>query len=136
MKQLHQPAYAALVLRMTLGIVMIAHSLYLKLFIFTLPGTANFFASLGLPSNLAYLVFIIEAIGGIGLVIGYQTRIISVLLIPVLLGATWAHFGSGWLFTNTGGGWEYPLVLVAMSVVQLLLGDGAYSISKTSTAKP
>lgn len=130
MKLLYQPAYAALLLRITLGAVIIAHSLYLKLFIFTLPGTAAFFTSLGLYPGLAYLVFIIESICGISLIIGYQTRIMAILLIPVLLGATWAHFSSGWLFTNTGGGWEYPLVLVAITVVQLLLGDGAYSIGK------
>jgi len=108
---------------------MIAHSLYLKLLVFTLPGTAEFFASLGLPSGLAYLVFSIELVGGIGLILGVGTRMISIALIPVLLGASWAHFGSGWLFSNAGGGWEYPLVLTVMAGVQFLLGDGAFAIS-------
>lgn len=134
MPPLYQPAYAALALRVTLGAVMIAHSWYLKLFVFTLPGTANFFSSLGLPSGLAYLVFAIEALGGIGLIIGFRTQAISIALLPVLLGATWAHFGSGWLFTNAGGGWEYPLVLAAMALVQVLLGDGAYAISNRKIA--
>lgn len=118
------PRLAALVLRITLGTVMLAHSLYLKLVVFTLPGTAKFFASLGLYDNLAYLVFAIEALGGVALIIGYQVRIVALGLIPVLLGASWAHVSNGWLFTNTGGGYEYPLVLVLLAVVQALLGNG------------
>lgn len=128
MNNLNQLAYAALILRITLGVVMIAHSVYLKLFIFTLPGTAQFFSSLGLPSGLAYVVFGIEAIAGIALILGIQTRLVSLALIPVLLGATWAHVGNGWLFSNANGGWEYPLVLVLMTVVQGLLGDGAFAL--------
>ena len=57
--------YAALVLRVTLGVMFIAHSLLLKYFIFTLPGTAQFFESLGLPAALAYLTFWAELIGGV-----------------------------------------------------------------------
>jgi putative oxidoreductase len=51
--------------------------------------------------------------------------------VPVLLGATWAHAGNGWLFTATGGGWEYPLFLSLTAVVQALLGDGAYALRPT-----
>jgi putative oxidoreductase len=121
--------YAALVLRLGLGTMFIAHSLWLKLFVFTLPGTAKFFASIGLPPALAYVVFAAEALGGIALLLGVATRAVSLALIPVLLGATWAHAGSGWLFTNTGGGWEYPLFLTLATAVQALLGAGAYALS-------
>ena len=53
--------------RISLGIIFIAHSLYLKLVVFTLPGTVGFFESLGLPTILAYITFAAEAIGGIAL---------------------------------------------------------------------
>lgn len=50
--------YAALVLRVSLGVMYIAHSLVLKHFTYTLPGTAQFFESLGLPAALAYVVLL------------------------------------------------------------------------------
>ncbi|GLR72986.1 DoxX family protein [Agaribacter marinus] len=135
MKQLNRPELSALISRITLGVVMIAHSFYLKLAVFTLPGTAEFFTSIGLPAALAYVVFTLEALGGIALIIGFQARMVSLLLIPVLMGATWAHAGNGWLFTNTGGGWEYPLVLVAMAITQIFSGNGAYAIANVNIRK-
>ena len=129
MNRLLNPETSALILRVTLSTVLLAHSLYLKMVVFTLAGTAQFFVSIGLPAILAYIVFLLEAIVGIGLLLGFYTRIFSALIIPVLLGATWVHSASGWLFTNTGGGWEYPLVLSLMAIVQLGLGDGKCALS-------
>jgi putative oxidoreductase len=131
--------YAALLLRVGLGVVYIAHSVYLKLMVFTLPGTAQFFESLGLPGVFAYLVFAAEAVGGLALILGVGTRWVAAALIPVAVGATWAHLGAGWLFTNSGGGWEYPAFLALATAVQSLLGDGAYALSslrrQTSSAQ-
>ena len=120
--------YAALMLRVSLGLMFIAHSAWLKLVVFTLPGTAQFFGSLGLPPVLAYVVFAAETVGGLALILGVQTRWVATALIPILLGATWAHAGNGWVFSNAGGGWEYPAFLIAASVVQALLGDGAHAL--------
>lgn len=120
--------YAALVLRVSLGVMFIAHSVWLKMVVFTLPGTAQYFGSLGLPSALAYVVFAAEAVGGLALILGVRTRWVSAALIPVLLGATWVHAGNGWVFSNAGGGWEYPVFLAAAVIVQALLGDGAHAL--------
>jgi putative oxidoreductase len=117
---------AALLLRLSLGTLFIAHAL-LKYFVFTLPGTAQFFASLGLPGVLGYVVFAVELVGGILLVAGVRTRAVALTLIPVLLGATWAHAGNGWLFTSANGGWEYPAFWTVTLAVQALLGDGAFA---------
>jgi putative oxidoreductase len=122
--------YAALVLRVTLGTMFIAHSLVLKHFTYTLPGTAQFFESVGLPGALAYLTFWAELLGGIALVAGFATRWVALALIPILIGATWVHLGNGWVFSAANGGWEYPVFLIAVSLVQSLLGDGAYAFSK------
>lgn len=120
--------YAALVLRISLGLMFIAHSLYLKAFVFTLPGTAQFFASIGLPALLAYAVFFAEAIGGILLLAGVYTRWVALALVPILIGAAWAHWPNGWLFTAPNGGWEYPVFLTVAAIAQSLLGDGAYAL--------
>jgi len=118
----------AFVTRVSLGTVLIAHSLYLKAVVFTLPGTAAFFESIGLPGWSAYAVFAIEAIAGVALVLGVGVRWASLASIPVLFGATWAHLGAGWLFSNEGGGWEYPLFLSVIAVAQVFLGAGAFAI--------
>jgi putative oxidoreductase len=120
--------YAALVLRVSLGVMFIAHSLVLKHFTFTLPGTAQFFESLGLPGVLAYLTFWAELLGGLALVAGIGTRVVAVGLIPILLGATWVHAGNGWVFSAANGGWEYPVFLIAASLVLALLGDGRFAL--------
>jgi len=121
--------YAALVLRVTLGVMFIAHSLILKYFTFTLPGTAQFFESLGLPAALAYLTFWAELVGGVLLLAGVATRWVALALIPILAGAAWVHLGNGWVFSAANGGWEYPVFLIAASLVQALLGDGKYAFT-------
>jgi putative oxidoreductase len=126
--------YAALVLRVALGVMFIAHAL-LKYFVFTLPGTAQFFASLGLPGVLGYVTFGAELAGGILLIAGVRTRVVALALVPVLIGATWAHAGNGWLFTSQNGGWEYPAFWTVALVVQALLGDGAFAFRAASAPR-
>lgn len=127
---------ATFLLRVALGAMFLAHSLILKLFVFTLPGTANFFGSIGLPGWFAYVVFAAEAIGGAMLVLGIQARWVALALAPILAGATWAHSGNGWMFGYPNGGWEYPLYLTLLAVVQAMLGDGAYALSRSAPIRP
>jgi len=124
--------YGAFLLRVSLGIMYIAHSLILKYFTFTLAGTAQFFGSLGLPSGLAYVVFFAELIGGVLLVLGVWSRAVALALLPIVLGAVWTHAGNGWVFTAANGGWEYPLFLVVVSLVVALVGEGAYALKPAS----
>ncbi len=120
--------YAVFLLRVALGVMFLAHSLVLKLGEYGLPGTAEFFVSLGLPGWLAYLVFFAEVIGGLMLVLGIQARWAALALLPILAGATWVHAGNGWMFANVSGGWEYPAYLTLLAVVQIMLGDGAWAL--------
>ncbi len=122
-------AYGALLLRVSLGVMYIAHSVVLKWMTFGLAGTAQYFESLGLPAALAYATFWAEFIGGVLLVLGIQSRWVALALLPVLFGAAWVHIGNGWVFSAQGGGWEYPLYLIVLSVAQALLGDGAHALS-------
>jgi putative oxidoreductase len=126
--------YAALVLRLSLGTMFVAHAM-LKLLVFTLPGTVQFFQSLGLPGPLAYATFAAELVGGLLLIAGVGTRWVAAALVPVLLGAAWAHAGNGWVFSAPNGGWEYPVFLTAAAVAQVLLGDGAYALGNLRTTR-
>jgi putative oxidoreductase len=127
--------YAALLLRTSLGVMFIAHAL-LKILVFTPAGTVGFFASLGVPGWFAYPTMGAELIGGVLLVAGIQTRLVSLTLIPVLIGGiVLVHGGNGWLFTNANGGWEYPLFLTMAALTQALLGDGAYSLRSVFARK-
>jgi len=126
----NQNDIAALILRVSLGTILIAHGL-LKVMVFTLPGTAQFFASVGFPGWMAYPVTGLEILGGALLIGGVATRTVSLALIPVMLGATSVHFGAGWLFSNEGGGWEYPVLLTITLVVQALLGPGALALRRS-----
>ena len=120
--------YAALVLRVALGVMFIAHAL-LKVYVFTLPGTVKFFETIGLPGSLAYVTFWAELIGGALILSGVWSRWAAAALIPVLIGATWAHAGNGWMFTAPNGGWEYPAFLTVAALAQALLGDGKFAYS-------
>lgn len=121
--------YGTLVLRTALGVMYLAHAA-LKIFTYTPTGTAQFFASVGLPGSLAftYLVIIAELGGGIMLILGVYARYVALALLPLLLGATWIHWPNGWLHTAPNGGWEFPVFLVFSSVALFLLGDGAHAL--------
>jgi putative oxidoreductase len=121
--------YAAALLRVSLGAMFVAHSLILKYFTYTLPGTAQFFESIGLPPALAYLTFWAELLGGLALIAGIGTRWVALALIPILAGAAWVHAGNGWVFSTANGGWEYPVFLIAASFAQALLGDGQFALA-------
>ena len=97
-------------LRVALGVMYLTHSIVLKLFTFGLAGTAGYFASIGLPARLAYVVFAAEAVGGMLLLANVATAWVALALLPVLGGALWVHSGNGWVFSAPGGGWEYPVV--------------------------
>jgi putative oxidoreductase len=121
--------FAALLLRTSLGTMFLAHGL-MKFVDFTLPGTAAFFESVGFPGWTAYIVSPAEVLAGVALIAGFRTRLVTLLSLPILLGAIVPHAGAGWSFSNAGGGWEYPVFLVATAVVVALLGGGRLAVTR------
>lgn len=126
--------YAALALRVTSGALFVAHGL-MKIQVFTIPGTVAYFESLGLPGIFAYLTIVAELAGGLALILGVATRLVSLALIPVLLGALWAHSGNGWSFSAQGGGWEFPLFWAIVQASLVLLGSGAHALKVPALQK-
>ncbi len=119
--------YGALALRVALGAMFIAHAL-LKALVFTMPGFAGFLGTVGYPAALAWPTFLAELGGGVAILLGFYGRYASLLLLPVLVGATLIHAPNGWLFTAPNGGWEYPAFLAAAAIAHALIGDGALAV--------
>ena len=123
--------YAVLVLRITLGILFLAHA-GLKIFVFTPAGTAGFFGSLGLPGWLAYVTIVWELAGAAALIFGLWPRIAALAVIPILLGAIFTvHGPAGFFFNNANGGWEFPAFWIVTLIVVALAGDGPFTIRPT-----
>lgn len=125
--------YASLLLRLALGLIWLAHG-SMKLAVFTVAGFAGWLEQQGLPGSAAGLVITAEITGGIAIVLGLFGRWISLTLLPVLAVALWTHVPNGWLFTNAGGGWEFPAFLIAASLVHVMLGDGKWALRRPAAA--
>lgn len=122
--------YAALLLRIALGAMFLAHGLT-KLLVFTPAGTAGFFQSVGFPGFLAYPVIAFEILAGILLVLGVYARWVGAIAAVQLFVASTVHFGNGWSFTNTNGGWEYPVFLALSALAVALIGEGACALKSS-----
>jgi putative oxidoreductase len=123
--------YAALLLRWSLGVMFIAHAL-LKWRVYTMPVTVATFRSIGMPGWLAYVVTAVELMGGACLILGVAPRCVALLLVPLIVGTiVTVHGKNGWPFSNKGGGWEFPAFWATTLVVQLLVGDGAWTLIRS-----
>ena len=125
--------YGAFTIRAALGIMFIAHA-YLKIAVFTVPGFAGFLGQMGYPGFLAWPIILAELIGGLAILTGFYARIVSVTLLPVLIGAALIHAPNGWVFNAPNGGWEYPAFLAAAAVAHILIGDGAFAIKPVTVS--
>ena len=125
--------YGVTLLRVSLGVLFLAH-VGLKIFVFTIPGFVAYFASLGLPALFAYGVIALEFAGGLALILGIYAPWVALPLALEMLGTiVMVHGANGWLFTNKGGGWEYPAFWAVSLVALSLLGDGALALLPART---
>lgn len=123
--------YAILLLRLSLAGLFFAHA-GLKLFVFTPAGTAGYFKSLGLPGWLAYVTIGAEVLGAAALFLGIWPRLVSVALVPLMLGTiVTVHGKAGFFFTNPNGGWEFPAFWTIGLLALALAGDGAFALAHT-----
>lgn len=128
-------AYGITLLRTSLGLMWVAHAL-LKWFVFTLPGTAKYFDGIGIPGWMAYPVFALELLGGMALLLGVYARQVALALVPIMAVAAWVHVPNGWAHTSAGGGWEYPVFLIAALLALWLLGDGQHALRRSDRFVP
>lgn len=120
--------YAAFLLRVSMGVLFLAHGGLLKLATFGVAGTMGYFGSLGFPPIFGLIVIIAEIGAGIALVTGVGVRVVSLLALPIMIGATMQHIGNGWIFSAARGGWEFPAFWTVLLLVQAGLGAGAFAL--------
>ncbi|HEY5380369.1 MAG TPA: DoxX family membrane protein, partial [Pseudolabrys sp.] len=78
-----------------------------------------------------YLTILGELGGGILLIFGVATSLVAIALVPLIIGTiVMVHGSKGWMFSNEGGGWEFPAFWAVALVVQALLGSGPYSLDQ------
>ncbi len=65
---------------------------------------------------------------GVALILGILPRISAALSLPILFGASWVHASNGWLFSNQGGGWEFPVLLIVLAVSVIVRGNDDFNI--------
>ena len=118
--------------RVFCGLVFIMHG-YPK--IMNLAGTSVFFSeNFGVPGWLAIPIAILEFFGGILLVTGSATRIVSALFIFEMLGAMlFVHLPHGW--DVFAGGFEFNLALIILLLTVIVLGPGPLSVDSVSARR-
>jgi putative oxidoreductase len=125
-------------LRLVLGVVFFAHGAQKMLGWFGgygFHGTMGFFAHLGIPAPVAFLIICTEFFGGLGLIVGLLTRIAALGIGGLMIGAIFmVHLPNGffmnWAGTQKGEGIEYHLLVLAMAATLLLRGAGAFSVDR------
>ena len=115
------------ILRVVLGLVFFIHGL--SKFQGGINNTVGFFDSIGVPGFMAYVVALIELIGGIALILGIGTRIIAVLFAVIMLGAiAKVKFSAGLLGNGQMAGYELELALLAMSIYFVFANKSTFSL--------
>jgi putative oxidoreductase len=113
--------YGPLPIRVLTGIIFIAHGIPKLL---DIPGTQHFFSYAGFPPEMAVLIALLEVIGGFTLLFGILTRISAILFIIEMIGATLTVK----LSKGFASGYDFDLLIVAVSISLLLTGPGQPSI--------
>jgi putative oxidoreductase len=117
----------ALILRLVLGITFFIHGL--AKFQMGLGNVSGFFQSIGIPGFMAYVIATIELVGGIAMILGIGTRIVSILFVFVMLGAIFtAKLSAGFMGNGKMPGYELELALLAISIYLAISGNRLYSL--------
>jgi putative oxidoreductase len=132
-------------LRLVLGVIFFAHGAQKTLGWFGgygFSGTMGFFTNMmHIPAPLAFLAICAEFLGGIGLILGALSRIAAFgiacnMLVAVLM--VHSHFGlfMNWSGQQKGEGFEYHLLVLAIAVVLMVRGSGAFSVDRALAPQP
>ncbi len=130
---------ATTIVRLALGVVFFAHGAQKLLGWFGgygFTGTMGFFTGvLHIPAIFAFLAIAAEFFGGLGLIFGFLTRIAAVgvlsnMIVAIALVHSQFGFFMNWTGTQKGEGYEYHLVILAVTVLLTIRGAGAVSLDR------
>jgi putative oxidoreductase len=129
---------ALTILRLVLGVVFFAHGAQKMLGWFGgygFHGTMGFLEHVGLPAPVALLVICTEFFGGLGLIVGFLTRIPALGIgVEMIVAIFMVHLPNGffmnWFGNQKGEGFEYHLLAIAIAAALLLRGAGAFSVDR------
>src|ERR1700692_4431500 len=133
---------ATAILRVVLGLVFFAHGAQKMLGWFGgfgFAGTMGFFTgAMHIPAPLAFLAIAAEFFGGLGLILGFLTRIAAFgIAVNMLVAIAAVHnafgFFMNWSGTQKGEGFEYHLLVLAMTAFLMIRGAGAFSADRALT---
>jgi uncharacterized membrane protein YphA (DoxX/SURF4 family) len=117
------------ILRLVLGVTFFVHGLVK--FQGGIENIVGWFDSIGLPGVLAYGVALLEMVGGIALVVGLGSRIVSGLFVLLMLGAiVTAKLAGGFLGNGQGAGWELDLALLAIALFIAINDSKMFALDK------
>lgn len=120
---------SGLILRVILGLTFFVHGAVK--FQGGIENTAGWFGSIGLPSFLAYMVAGLELVGGIALVLGLFSRVVSALFVLLMAGAILkVKLAAGFLGNGQGAGYELDLALMAMAAFIAINGSNAFALDQ------
>jgi putative oxidoreductase len=115
------------ILRVFLGITFLIHGV--SKFQGGIENTVGFFESLGLPGFTAYLVAIIELVGGIAMILGVGTRVVSILFAAVLAVAIIkVKVAGGFLGNGQMAGYELDLALMVIAIYLALANKTLFAL--------
>jgi putative oxidoreductase len=120
--------YGLFLLRLAIGVDWIAHA-FLKVY----RGMNTHEALLernGITPLLAWPTFSLEVLGGLCILLGLYSRQWAVFLLIFLGVVVWIKWPVGWVYSSTGGGWEYPMFWLLAQCAFVLMGDGAFAMRK------
>jgi len=130
---------AIMILRVLLGVVFFPHGMQKLLGWFGgygFDGTMGFFTgTLGIPAVFAVLAILAEGLGALGLITGFLTRLSAFGIgVNMAVAVLMLHFQNGffmnWSGKQAGEGYEYHLLVIAMSIVLLIKGGGKWSVDR------
>jgi putative oxidoreductase len=125
--------YGMFLLRLAIGIDWLAHA-FLKIYRGMNTHEA-LLAKNGITPLLAWPTFTLEVIGGIAIILGWYSRQWAAFLLFFLATVVWIKWPVGWTYSNTGGGWEYPLFWLFAQAALVLGGEGAFALRRSPFPK-
>jgi len=131
---------AALVLRLTLGVVFFPHGMQKLLGWFGGPGFSGmmgmFTDKMAIPAVFAFLAIMAEGLGSLGLITGLLTRVAAFgIAVNMAVAVYLMHYQNGffmnWFGNQKGEGFEYHLLVIGIAIVLMITGGGKWSVDKT-----